>query len=139
MAGTFGYELDPAKLTEEEKEEIRKQIGRFKEYYELIQRGDYFRLTAPSEERHYAAWEFVSPDQKEALVSVVASKVRTNDPPARVLFKRAERRGNLPSGRQRIYRRSADVRRSSAGGKGGVSELGVLSEIKELKSRKMSK
>lgn len=93
MAGTFGYELDPAKLTEEEKEEIRKQIGRFKEYYELIQRGDYFRLTAPSEERHYAAWEFVSPDQKEALVSVVASKVRTNDPPARVLLRGLKEEG----------------------------------------------
>ena len=93
MAGTFGYELDPAKLTEEEKSEIRKQICRFKEYYELIQRGDYFRLTAPSEERHYTAWEFVSPDQKEALVSVVASKVRTNDPPARVLLRGLKEEG----------------------------------------------
>lgn len=87
MAGTFGYELDPAKLTKEEKEEIREQISRFKEYYELIQRGDYFRLTAPSEEKHYATWEFVSQDQREALVSVVASRVRTNDPASRVLLR----------------------------------------------------
>ena len=87
MAGTFGYELDPAKLTSGEKAEIREQISRFKEYYELIQRGDYFRLTSPSGEKHYAAWEFVSPDQKEALVSVVASKVRTNDPPSRLLLR----------------------------------------------------
>lgn len=87
MAGTFGYELDPAKLTSGEKAEIRGQISRFKEYYELIQRGDYFRLTSPSGEKHYAAWEFVSLDQKEALVSVVASKVRTNDPPSRLLLR----------------------------------------------------
>lgn len=87
MAGTFGYELDPAKLTSGEKAEIREQISRFKEYYELIQRGDYFRLTSPSGDKHYAAWEFVSPDQKEILVSVVASKVRTNDPPSRLLFR----------------------------------------------------
>lgn len=87
MAGTFGYELDPAKLTPEEKEEIRGQIQQFKEYYELIQRGNYFRLTAPAEDRYYAAWQFVREDQGEALVSVVASRVRTNDPASRVLLR----------------------------------------------------
>ena len=87
MAGTFGYELDPAKLTSEEKAEIREQIIRFKEYYELIQTGDYFRLTSPDTERYYSAWEFAALDKKEALVSVVASRVRANDQPARVLLR----------------------------------------------------
>ena len=32
MAGTFGYELDPAKLSEEEKTQIRGQIEKFKKY-----------------------------------------------------------------------------------------------------------
>ena len=36
MAGTFGYELDPAKLSEEEKTQIRGQIEEFKKYYDVI-------------------------------------------------------------------------------------------------------
>ena len=92
-AGTFGYELDPAKLTSEEKAEIREQIIRFKEYYELIQTGDYFRLTSPDTERYYSAWEFAALDKKEALVSVVASRVRANDQPARVLLRGLQENG----------------------------------------------
>ena len=49
MAGTFGYELDITKLTEEEKEQVRKQICRFKKYYDLIQYGEYYRLLPPSD------------------------------------------------------------------------------------------
>ena len=32
MAGTFGYELDPKKLSEQEKEEVRQQIQDYKKY-----------------------------------------------------------------------------------------------------------
>lgn len=84
MAGTFGYELDPAKLSEEEKTQIRGQIEEFKKYYDVIHLGDYYRLTNAMEEGPYAAWEFVSEDGNEALVSVVASRVRANDPGVRI-------------------------------------------------------
>ena len=84
MAGTFGYELDPAKLSEEEKTQIRGQIEEFKKYYDVIHFGDYYRLTNAMEKGPYAAWEFVSEDGNEALVSVVASRVRANDPGVRI-------------------------------------------------------
>ena len=84
MAGTFGYELDPAKLSEEEKTQIRGQIEEFKKYYDVIHFGDYYRLTNAMEEGPYAAWEFVNEDGNEALVSVVASRVRANDPGVRI-------------------------------------------------------
>lgn len=84
MAGTFGYELDPMKLTEEEKKEIRGQIQNFKEYYDLIQDGRYFRLTSPYEEEAYTAWEFASEDSSEALVSVVSVKTYANAAPVYV-------------------------------------------------------
>lgn len=84
MAGTFGYELDPAKLSEEEKTQIRGQIEEFKKYYDVIHFGDYYRLTNAMEEGPYAAWEFVSEDGNEALVSIVASRVRANDPGVRI-------------------------------------------------------
>ena len=47
MAGTFGYELNPALLSDEEKEEIREQIKTFKKYEMLINEGTYWRLTSP--------------------------------------------------------------------------------------------
>lgn len=46
MAGTFGYELDLNKMTEEEKVEVKRQIEVFKQYYDLISDGSYFRLTS---------------------------------------------------------------------------------------------
>lgn len=81
MSGTFGYELDPKKLTEEEKEEIRKQVETFKKDYELIQNGTYYRLTSPYEAEAYHAWAFVSEDQSEALVNVISTRSVPNAAP----------------------------------------------------------
>ena len=77
MAGTFGYELNLNELSEEEKEEIRQQIAEYKKYAELIQRGLYYRLTNPQTDNQ-GAWEFVSEDQREALVQVVGIKKHAN-------------------------------------------------------------
>ncbi len=79
MAGTFGYELDPGNLSREEKEEIRKQICEYKKYAELIQKGDYYRLSDPFCDA-YGAWMFVSEDREEALVHVVMLEVHGNMP-----------------------------------------------------------
>ena len=70
MAGTFGYELDVTKLSEEEKEQVRKQISIFKEYYDLIQYGEYYRLQAPSD-KQCTVWEMAEAEGREALVSAV--------------------------------------------------------------------
>ncbi|MDD2970993.1 MAG: alpha-galactosidase [Lachnospiraceae bacterium] len=80
MSGTFGYELDITEMTEEEKEIVQAQIRQFKEDYELIQRGDYYRLTNLEENHEYAAWQFVSDDQKKALLNVVILHARANAP-----------------------------------------------------------
>ena len=77
MHGTFGYELDPAKLTEEEKKEIRSQILYFKEHYDVIQNGLYYRLTNIGEQ-YFEAWEQVSEDRSEALLSVVITVTQPN-------------------------------------------------------------
>ena len=78
MSGTFGYELDPGRTTPEEKETIKKQVAFFKAHYDLIQRGDYYRLTDP--DGPYTAWEQASPDRREALVSLVTGSVRAAAP-----------------------------------------------------------
>ena len=65
--GTFGYELDLLKLSEEEKAEVRRQIAFMKENRELIQKGIFYRLKSPFEGNE-TAWIIVSEDQKKALV-----------------------------------------------------------------------
>lgn len=77
MAGTFGYELNLNELGEEEKDEIRRQIAEYKKYAALVQRGTYYRLTNPQTDNQ-GAWEFVSEDQREALVQVVGIKKHAN-------------------------------------------------------------
>ena len=77
MAGTFGYELDPAKMTDEERDEVREQIREYKKYAPLIQNGLYYRLTDPFKEET-GAWEFVSEDRREALVNVVMLEIHGN-------------------------------------------------------------
>ena len=41
MCGTFGYELDPVKLTEEERALVRRQVADYHKYYDLIRYGDF--------------------------------------------------------------------------------------------------
>ena len=79
MSGTFGYELNPEKLSEQEKEEIRAQIARRAEVAELIHSGKYYRLTNPFD-GEAAAWEFVSDDRSEVLLNVVNLEIHGNRP-----------------------------------------------------------
>ncbi|MED3563147.1 alpha-galactosidase [Bacillus xiapuensis] len=65
--GTFGYELNPLLLTDEEREEIKKQVAFFKEHRRLIRDGYFYRLLSPFEGNE-TAWMIVSEDQSEALV-----------------------------------------------------------------------
>jgi len=83
MHGTFGYELDPAKMPEEEKEEVKGQIRNYIRYADLIREGRYFRLSDPYDGK-LAAWESVSEDGSEALISAVVLEVHGNMTPVYV-------------------------------------------------------
>lgn len=63
--GTFGYELDLNKISDEEEREVLAQIEFFKEYRELIQDGDFYRLENGS--RGLYSWMVVSEDKKTAI------------------------------------------------------------------------
>lgn len=84
MAGSFGYELDLNLLSHEEKEQVKEQIASFKKYYHLTHEGEYYRLTDPFENPYYAAWEFVSPDQTEALVHGVQMLAQPSSGPQHI-------------------------------------------------------
>lgn len=77
MAGTFGYELNPRKMTAEEQEEIKVQIQTYKKYASLIQNGTYYRLSNPFQDE-IAAWQFVSADQSQVFLNVVMLEMHGN-------------------------------------------------------------
>ena len=77
MAGTFGYEMNPALLSEEDKAVIKEQIKTYKKHEMLICQGDYYRLSNPFDEE-YSAWMFVSKDKKQALINAVRLEVEGN-------------------------------------------------------------
>ena len=80
MSGTFGYELNLMKLSEEEKQEIREQIAEYKRYAPIIQNGLYYRLSDPATEE-ICAWEFVHTDEKEqskVLLNIVMQVIHGN-------------------------------------------------------------
>ena len=80
MSGTFGYELNLMKLSEEEKQEIREQIAEYKSYAPIIQNGLYYRLSDSTTEE-ICAWEFVHTDEKEqskVLLNVVMQVIHGN-------------------------------------------------------------
>ena len=87
MCGTFGYELDATKLTNKELAECRYQSKLFKKYYPIIFYGDYYRLTNPFEQGNLAAWQSVTKDKKEALISVVVTNLTVNGPQEYILAK----------------------------------------------------
>lgn len=72
-AGTFGYELDITKVSEEEFEEIQQQIIFHRQLQEqLVLEGDLYRLISPYES-NYCGWELVSKDLRQ--VFLFAAKV----------------------------------------------------------------
>jgi len=69
--------FDDADRTEEEKVEVKRQIEVFKQYYDLISDGSYFRLTSP-QDNNCVVWEMAARDASKALISAVYQHVQTN-------------------------------------------------------------
>ena len=85
MSGTFGYELNPDKLSDAERAEIRGQIARFRSLSGLIGEGEYYRLSPDG-----SAWEIVSMDKSEALLSLVKVWPEANPRPLHIRMKGLE-------------------------------------------------
>lgn len=78
--GTFGYELDPNELSPADRAVVKEQVAEYHKYYDLIHTGDLYRLIYPDEIKYNnsissrCAWEIVSQDKSEALVTVVVMR-----------------------------------------------------------------
>ncbi len=80
MCGTFGYELDATHLTAEEQEICREQSELFRKYYHITFKGDFYRLSNPFEMGNMTAWQHVTKDKSESLLSVVVTNLTCNGP-----------------------------------------------------------
>lgn len=81
--GTFGYELDLNQLTEKEREQVREQIAFMKEYRQVLQFGDFYRLLSPFDS-NFTAWMAVSQDKRTALAGWYKTLNEVNGPYRRI-------------------------------------------------------
>lgn len=86
MAGSFGYELDITKMTDEEKEEIKSQVKFYKNIRNTVQFGDLYRLKSAFNSNE-SAWMNLSKDGRSALVSYVKKYSEPNVIPGRLRVK----------------------------------------------------
>ncbi len=83
MAGQFGYELDPAKMTDEEIAAAQEQIAFYKKYRNVVQQGDMYRLVSPYDEP-FAAWQFIAPDKNTVMLYTFVITGKPFEVPKRV-------------------------------------------------------
>lgn len=66
LSGNFGYELDISKLTDKEKDIIKKQIEIYKDISDIIINGRLYRIKSPFDGND-ASWIIVSEDKERAV------------------------------------------------------------------------
>ncbi|MCR4927857.1 MAG: alpha-galactosidase [Lachnospiraceae bacterium] len=87
LAGTFGYELDITKLSDEEREMIKGQIADYHRYNDLIREGDLYRCESYRENHNFNLTGVVSKDKKEALFTFVRVMGVPNSHSRRIYFR----------------------------------------------------
>ena len=68
MSGRLGMEIQPANMTEAEKDMCRKAIADYKRIRPIVQMGDIHRLVSPYDDRGYASMMYTSENLDKAVV-----------------------------------------------------------------------
>ena len=76
LAGTFGYELDITRISQEDRGRIAGQVEMYHKYNELVRTGDHYRLTSYRENGLNDSWMVVSKDRSKALVTYIKVMAR---------------------------------------------------------------
>ncbi len=83
--GDFGYELDPTRLSDEERSSVAEQVAFYKQWRDVIQYGQFHRLRSPFEgDGNETAWIAVAKDRRRALVGFYEVLNRVNVGPRRL-------------------------------------------------------
>lgn len=80
MGGSFGYELDPRKLSDAERAQLRGQTDFARRTEAIRLNGTFYRLLSPFEGND-TAWMSVSDDRREAVFTVIRERAIPNMPP----------------------------------------------------------
>lgn len=67
MGGSFGFELNPSEMSQEERDMVPELISLYEEINPIIVTGDLYRLSLPSESNYPAAL-FITPDGNKAVL-----------------------------------------------------------------------
>ncbi len=70
MWGDLGYEFDLTKMSKEDRQEVKNQVAEYKKIRQVTQYGTFYRLKN-AQISNQCAWETVSPDKNEVVLSVV--------------------------------------------------------------------
>jgi alpha-galactosidase len=76
MSARFGFDLDLANLSDEERAVCRRAVALYRDIRPLVQQGDLWRLVPPDER---AALSYVSPDGETAVVFAFQLAARTTN------------------------------------------------------------
>ena len=67
MSGRMGLELQPQKMTEEERTVCKNAIADYKKIRPIVQLGDLYRLLSPSDRKGVASLMYVTPQKDDAV------------------------------------------------------------------------
>lgn len=90
LTGTFGYELDITRISEEERHQIPEQVALYHKYNDLVRQGDYYRLKSYTDNHYEDAWSVVAKDKGEVLITFVQVLARPNRHSTRLCLKGLE-------------------------------------------------
>ncbi len=124
IAGTFGYELDVTKISKEDRNMIPKQVELYHKYNDLVRRGDYYRLENYSENHLFDAWEVVSKEKDEVLVTYIQVLGRPNYHSRRIKLK------GLDSNKMYENKETGEILSGSALMNAGINLTGIYGDFK---------
>lgn len=84
--GDFGYELDLAKLSDDELKQVAWQVEFYKRYRRLFQFGKFYRIESPFA-GNVTSWQVVNDDQSLAIAGRYQLMNEPNSPYLRIKFK----------------------------------------------------
>ena len=87
LFGTFGYELDVTKISQEDRDMIRTQTEMYHRYNDLVREGDYYRIASYRQNGSFDMCGVVSKDKKEAVFVYVQVLAEANMHARRIRLK----------------------------------------------------
>ncbi|MGN1250147.1 MAG: alpha-galactosidase, partial [Candidatus Spyradocola sp.] len=102
MAGSFGYELDMSKMTDEEKAEVALQVEEYKRIRDLVVTGNQYRLISPVGSNE-CAFMVVAEDKSAAIVTYVKKLNDPNPPVTRLRLKGLDENARYRDDQGNVY------------------------------------